>query len=127
MIDSPGDDRPNPRIILGFLAAILAAQAFYAGTSIFREPVDSDDPLRLLVAAAFIVYAAMVVAFAIGVWRQTRWAWTLAVTIAASGLAIAGLQITAGDRWEDHILGMVVDGALLYYLNKPSIKGLFAT
>ncbi|CAN5583141.1 hypothetical protein BH20CHL7_BH20CHL7_08530 [soil metagenome] len=127
MTDSPGNDRPNPRIILGFLAVILAAQAFYAGTSIFREPVDSGDPLRLLVAGAFLVYAAMVVTFAFGVWRRMPWAWALAVAIAAAGLVIAGLQIAGGVRWEDLILGMLVDGALLYYLNKPSIKGLFAT
>ncbi|MEX1172492.1 MAG: hypothetical protein WEG56_07760 [Chloroflexota bacterium] len=127
MTESPGNDRPNPRIILGFLAAILAAQAFYAGTSIFREPLDSGDPLRLLVAAAFLVYAAMVVTFAVGVWRRMPWAWALAVAIAAAGLVIAGLQIAGGVRWEDLILGMLVDGALLYYLNKPSIKGLFST
>ena len=50
----------------------------------------------------------------------------LAVIVAILGLVVAGLEIAAGDRVADHLFGMAIDAILLYYLNKQSIKDLFA-
>lgn len=103
----------------------MATQAVYAGIDIFGSGGDADAPLRLILTAGFIVYAAMIVAFAIGLWQQVTWAWHLAVAIAATGLALAVLRLAGGDAIEQHALGMVIDGALLFYLQRPSIKMLF--
>lgn len=126
MNDLPNVNAPNPRLVLAFLAVIVAAQGFYAGMTIFVESPAAAGPMQLVLAGAFVVYAAMIVAFAYGVWRRAPWAWALALAIAGSGLVIAILQIVAGDRLEDHLFGMAIDAILLYYLTKPSIRTLFA-
>lgn len=124
--DLPNVDAPNPRLVLAFLAVIVAAQGFYAAMTIFTDSPAPPGPMQVVLAGAFAVYAVMIVAFAYGVWRRTAWAWALALVIAGSGLVIAVLQIVAGDRFEDHLFGMAIDAILLYYLTKPSIRSLFA-
>ena len=103
----------------------MVAQAVYAGIDIFGSDGDADAPLRLILTSGFIVYAAMIVAFAIGLWQQVTWAWHLAVAIAATGLALAVLRLAGGDAIEQQALGMVIDGALLFYLRRPPIRMLF--
>ncbi len=122
----PGAIRtPNPRVVVGFLAVILLVQGFYAAIEILGDGLDTTEPLRLLAGIAFFVYAAILGVFIVGVWRRMPWAWTLAVVLAGFGLALTGLQILAGDPVEQHVLGVVIDGGLLYYLFKPSIRSLF--
>jgi hypothetical protein len=120
-----GPPTPNPRLVLAFIAVVLAAQGVYAAIDILGGGLDTADPLSLATGVAFVVYVALIVAFAFGVWQRQRWAWPLAVVIAASGLALAGLRIVAGDAVEQHGIGMLIDGALLYYLFKPNVRGLF--
>jgi Predicted membrane protein (DUF2127) len=116
---------PNPRLALAFLTGILALQGFYAGVETFRDGFDTSEPLQLVIGAAFFVYAGLIAAFAYGVWRRQPWARVVGMAAAGSGLAIAGLRIAGGDPVEQHILSIVIDGALLYYLTKPSIRELF--
>jgi hypothetical protein len=115
----------NPRLVLAFIAVVLAAQGVYAAIDILGGGIDTADPLDLVTGAAFVVYVALIVAFAFGIWQRQRWAWPLAVVIAASGLVLAGLRIAAGDAVDQHGIGMLIDGALLYYLFKPNVRGLF--
>lgn len=126
MFSRPGTEGPNPRLVLAFLALIVAAQGFYAGLSVFVDTPIAPGPLQVVVAGAFVLYAVLIVAFAFGVWQRQPWAWMLAVIVAIMGLVVAGLEIAAGDRVEDHLFGMAIDAILLYYLNKQSIKDLFA-
>jgi len=126
--EDPTRTGPSPRTLLIFLAVIMASQAVYAGIDLFGTTgaaVATTTPLRLLVSAGFLVYAAMIVAFAYGIWRETWWAWHVAVAIASTGLGLAALRIAGGDTIEQHGLGMVIDAALLFYLQRPSIKVLF--
>lgn len=118
---------PNPRVVLAFIAIILAAQGFYAGVDILGGGLDTDEPLALVTVVAFVAYAALIAAFAFGVWQRRSWAWPVAVAIAAAGLGLAGLRILAGDAVDQHLIGMVIDGVLLYYLFKPNVRGLFET
>lgn len=116
---------PNPRTLLAFIAIIMAAQALYAGIDVFGGPGVGGTPLELVSSVGFLGYVAMITAFVVGIWRETWWAWHLAVAIAATGLGLAALRIAGGDTFEQQALGMVIDGALLFYLQRPSIKGLF--
>lgn len=126
MLNRPGTEGPNPRLILAFLALIVAAQGFYAALSVFVDTPIAPGPMQLVVGGAFAVYAVLIVVFAFGVWRRRPWAWALAVVATIMGLVVAGLEIAAGDRLEDHLFGMAIDAILLYYLNKRSIRDLFA-
>jgi len=126
MFNRPATDGPNPRLTLAFLVVIVAAQGFYAALSVFVETPIAPGPMQLVVVAAFAVYAALIVVFAFGLWQRQPWAWMLAVIVTIMGLVVAGLEIAAGDRLEGHLFGMAIDAILLYYLNKQSIKDLFA-
>ena len=123
--EEPTRTVPNPRTILIFLAGIMALQAIYAGIDLFGAAGATATPLRLVVSVGFVAYAAMIVAFAYGIWRETWWAWHVAVAVAAAGLALAALRIAGGDPIEQHGFGLIIDAALLFYLQRPSIKGLF--
>ncbi len=116
---------PKPRTLLAFLAVIMAAQAIYAGLDLFGDPGAASSSIRVVLTAGFVAYVAMIVAFTFAIWRETWWAWHLAVVIAATGLALAALRIAGGDSFERLALGMLIDGALLFYLQRPSIKALF--
>ena len=126
MFSRPGTEGPNPRLVLAFLALIVAAQGFYAALSVFVDTPIAPGPMQLVVGAAFAVYAVLIVVFALGVWQRQPWAWMAAVIATIMGIVVAALEIAAGDRVEDHLFGMAIDAILLYYLNKQSIKDLFA-
>jgi uncharacterized membrane protein (DUF2068 family) len=127
MSDEPTTPRPatNPRLLLAFIGVIMAAQAVYAGIDLFGGAAVTGTPVRPVLSAGFLVYAAMIVVFAFAIWRETWWAWHLAVAIAATGLAIAAVRIAGGETFEQLALGIVIDGVLLYYLQRSSIKVLF--
>jgi hypothetical protein len=116
---------PNPRLAIALLMVIMGVQAFYASNEIFGDGLDTGDPLGLLIAIGFAAYVGLIVAFAVAAWRQSNRAWPLGVIVAATGLVLAGLQIVAGDPAGSHAFGMVIDGAILFYLFRPSIRALF--
>ena len=113
-------------MILAFLVLIVAAQGFCAALSVFVDTPIAPGPLQVVVGAAFAVYAILIVVFAFGAWQRRPWAWAVAVIATILGLIVAGLEVAVGDRLEDHLFGMAIDAILLYYLNKQSIKDLFA-
>jgi hypothetical protein len=125
MSEPSSPPRPNPRLALGLLAVILALQGLFAAFLVFGEAFDLGEPLQLVMGVAFGVYAVLIAAFVYGVWRRTPWARQVGMVAAGFGLAIAGLQIVGGDPIDRHFLGMLIDGALLYYLTKPNIREMF--
>lgn len=116
---------PNPRLALGLLAVIFVLQGFYAGVETFGDGIATDRPVQVVMAVAYVVYVGLIAAFAFGVWRRMPWARLVGLVAAGAGLAITGLQILDGETIDQHILGLIIDGALFYYLTKPSIKVLF--
>ncbi len=75
---------------------------------------------------AALAYAALLIAFAYGAWTLQPWAWPLGVAVAAFGIVVAILYIV-GRRQSivSQVISIVIDGAILYYLNQPRIKALF--
>ena len=114
----------DPRAIRGFIAALFVIQVVYAGLEILPS-ASSGRLLDVGLAVAFVAYAAMVVAFVYGVWRRTAWAWPLGVALAVVGLGLATIRIAAGADLGQHLIGMVIDAGLLWYLQKASIKATF--
>ena len=68
---------------------------------------------------------ALLVAFAYGAWTLKPWAWPLGVAVAAFGIILSVIYIIGGSGIANQILSIIMDGAILYYLNQPSIKSLF--
>jgi uncharacterized membrane protein (DUF2068 family) len=122
---TPARPTPNPRLVLAILGAILVTQGVFAGVEILGRPFVPDETLQLLLRAGFVVYAVLIAIFAVGAWRRMSWAWTAALGVPVLGLALGGLRLLAGESIEQLFLGLAIDGALLYYLMKPSIRALF--
>jgi hypothetical protein len=116
---------PNPRLALGLLAVIFVLQGFYAGVETIGDGIDTGRPVSIAIAVAYVVYVGLIAAFAFGIWRRTPWARLIGMVAAALGLAITGLQILDGEPVDSHFLGIIIDGALLYYLTRPNIRELF--
>jgi len=72
----------------------------------------------------FLMLAVVMVAASIGCFRQREWGWWLTVAIfAANGLSDAA-QIVLGHFLEGGV-GVAVAGAILFYLTRPKVRGLF--
>ena len=75
---------------------------------------------------AWLALAALGLAFAIGAWQMKPWAWPLGVVLAAGEIIWSVILLVGGSG---SILNVVITaaifGAILYYLNQPSIKSLF--
>ena len=73
-----------------------------------------------------LAYAGLLIAFAYGAWTLQPWAWALGVAVAIFGIVVAILQvILGGSSVFSQVISVVIDGAILYYLNQPTIKSLF--
>ena len=63
---------------------------------------------------------ALLIAFAYGAWTLQPWAWALGVAVAIFGIVVAILQvILGGSSVFSQVISVVIDGAILYYLNQP--------
>ncbi len=116
---------PNPRLALGLLAVIFVLQGFYAGMETLGDGIDPGRPVQVAMAVVYVLYVGLIAAFAFGVWRRTPWARLIGMVAAAVGLALTGLQILDGETIDSHFLGIIIDGALLFYLTRPNIRELF--
>ena len=110
--------RPTGITILAVLAAIGGILGLFGGTVLFGA-------LGGLLGLAALAYAALLVAFAYGAWTLKPWAWPLGVAVAAFGIIMSILYIIGGSSIANQILGIAIDGGILYYLNQPGIKSLF--
>jgi hypothetical protein len=69
--------------------------------------------------------AALIIAFAYGAWTLQPWAWALGVAGAAFGIVLAVLNIIGGSSIVSQIIGIAIDGGIIYYLNQPGIRAVF--
>jgi hypothetical protein len=125
MSEPSPERKTNPRLAVALLAAIVIVQGVLAAIMVFGEAFDAGKPLELLLRIAFGVYAVLIAAFVFGVWRRLPRARFAGMGAAVTGLAIAGLQILGGDPIDRHFLGMLIDGALLFYLTRPHVRAFF--
>jgi hypothetical protein len=118
--------RPTGITILAVLAGIGGVFGLLGGfTVLFLGGVVASAPVAVLGLAA-LAYAALLIAFAYGAWTLKPWAWALGVAVAIFGIVVAILQVVlGGSSFFSQLISIVIDGAILYYLNQPSIKSLF--
>ncbi len=78
-------------------------------------------PYHASLGPGFLGLAVVMAAASVGCFLQRRWGWRLAVTIfAVNGLSDAG-QLIVGHVVEGAI-GVVVAGAILFYLMRASVR-----
>lgn len=117
--------RPTGITILAVLAGIGGVLGLFGGFVLLFAGTVVFGGLGAILGLAALAYAGLLVAFAYGAWTLKPWAWPLGVAGAAFGIVLSVLYIVGGQSIASQALGIVVDGAILYYLNQPGIKALF--
>ena len=117
--------RPTGITILAVLAAIGGVLGLFGGFLVLFAGTVLFGGLGAILGLAYLAYAGLFIAFAWGAWTMQPWAWALGVAGAVFGIVLAILFILGGSSILNQAVGIVVDGAILYYLNQPSIKSLF--
>ena len=117
--------RPTGITILAVLAGIGGVLGLFGGFVVLFAGSIVFGALGGLLGLAYLAYAALLVAFAYGAWTLKPWAWPLGVAGAGFGIVLSVLFIIGGSSIANQALSIIVDGAILYYLNQPGIKALF--
>jgi hypothetical protein len=117
--------RPTGITILAVLAGIGGVLGLFGGFVLLFAGTVVFGGLGALLGIAALAYAALLLAFAWGAWTLQPWAWPLGVAGAIFGIVISILYIIGGQSIVSQAFGIIVDGAILYYLNQPGIKSLF--
>jgi hypothetical protein len=120
-----GAARPTGITILAILAGIGGVLGLFGGFVVFTAGTVIFGGAGALLGIAALAYAALLIAAAYGFWTLQPWAWPLGVAVAIFGIVISVLYIIGGQSIVSQILSVVVDGAILYYLNQPGIRKLF--
>jgi hypothetical protein len=116
--------RPTGITILAILGGLEGVFGLLGGfTLLFAGSVGAGTGGSLL-GIALLALAALALAFGWGAWSLQPWAWPLGVAFAAYGVVINLLQIVGGNA-AGAIIGLIIAGGVLYYLNQPTIKSLF--
>jgi len=118
--------RPTGITILAVLAGIGGVFGLLGGFGVLFVGGVVASPAVMVLGLCALAYAALLIAFAYGAWTLKPWAWALGVAVAIFGIVVAILQVVlGGSSIFSQIISIVIDGAILYYLNQPSIKALF--
>lgn len=115
--------RPTGITILAILAGIGGVVMAVGAIGIFVLSTVVFGGLGAIMGLAFIAVAALYIAFCVGALQLKPWAWPLGVVGAAASAILSVLQLIGGDLTQ--VVGIAIAGAILYYLNQPSIKALF--
>jgi hypothetical protein len=121
---APTAVRPTGITILAILAGLEGVFGLLGGFGLLFASTIGLGVGGTLLGLALLALAGLALAFGWGAWTLQPWAWPLGVAFAAYGVVINLLQIIGGNP-AGSIIGVVIAGAVLYYLNQPGIKALF--
>jgi hypothetical protein len=117
--------RPTGITILSILAAIGGILGLFGGFVVLLAGTAIFGGAGALLGIAALAYAGLLLAAAYGFWTLQPWAWPLGVAVAIFGIVVSILYILGGQSIVSQALSIIVDGAILYYLNQPTIRQLF--
>jgi uncharacterized membrane protein HdeD (DUF308 family) len=82
--------------------------------------------LVLLIVGIGIVLLALGIAYlvmAYGLWKGKGWAWTITLILSVIGIILGIVSIAAGNIGA--IIGIIINGVVIYYLYRPNVKAFF--
>jgi uncharacterized membrane protein HdeD (DUF308 family) len=80
----------------------------------------------LLIVGIGIVLLALGIAYlvmAYGLWKGKGWAWTITLILSVIGIILGIASIAAGNVGS--IIGIIINGVVIYYLYRPNVKAFF--
>ena len=118
--------RPTGITILAVLAALGAIGGLFAGFAVFTVGSVLFGLSGAIFGLAWLALAGLGVALAYGFWTMQPWGWPLGVVLEAANIIWALIIGTIGGAGiGSAIVPVVIGGAILYYLNQPTIRALF--
>jgi hypothetical protein len=119
--------RPTGITILAILAGLSAIGALFSGFVAFGLGASVLGGAAALLGVAFLALGGLSLAVGWGFWSMQPWAWPAGVALAAANIVVTLFGVVfASTSITSAILPIVVSGVILYYLNQPTIKSLFA-
>jgi uncharacterized membrane protein (DUF2068 family) len=122
--------RPTGVAILAILEAIAAVYYLVTGfgefiaTSILRTLARSGIPSDIIpliprfVGAVLIIFGLVSLLLAWGLWTGKGWARMTALVFAILSIIVSLISF--------HLIGLVIDVVIIYYLTRPNVKQFFA-
>ena len=83
--------------------------------------------LILLIILIGIVPLALGIAYlvmAYGLWKGRGWAWTISLILSGIGI-VMGIVYIIQDNLGGGIASIIINGVIIYYLNRPNVKAFF--
>ncbi|GBC73242.1 hypothetical protein HRbin04_00639 [archaeon HR04] len=122
-------------IILTIIGAAMIGIAGTTSISSSTSTIDSTVFTILLLVIGPIVLVLGVTNFVVsyGLFKGKEWAWAIAVLVLIMGIAITAVQM-AITKWigtdaignvTGSVIGIVINGIILYYLFRPHVKTYF--
>lgn len=109
-------------IISGILTIIFAGMlvALFSVIPIELEDVGPLFSLILTFGSTFLVIIGLVtLVISYGLWKGASWAWWIYVILLALGIVSSLLSLPEG------IIGIVINGIIIYYMTRPHVKNYF--
>lgn len=113
--------------ILGFIGSVgcfaLAALFAILGQIIPASELEHAAPFFTLLLAVgsivFVVLGVVGIVISYGLWKGAGWAWWIYVILLAIGIVSSLFSLPQG------IIGIVINGIVIYYLTRPHVKEFF--
>ncbi len=112
--------------VLGVIGgvAFLALAAFFAALApTFAGEMEASMPFLSLLFAlgsiVFVVIGIVQIVISYGLWKGATWAWWIYIILLALGIVSSLLSLPHG------VIGIVINGIIIYYLTRPHVKEYF--
>jgi len=105
----------NAAITLVFLGALPIA--LFGRTGFFGE--------ALLGALLWGILALIWAWVALGLWKLERKAWSYIVVVSIINLILAGISVLGSTSWQEVLLSVIANVAILVYSLSPEVKAAF--
>jgi hypothetical protein len=125
-MSAPASARPTGITILSILAGLSGVFGLFGGFVVMGAGALIAGGMGALLGLAYLALAGLSLALAWALWTLKPWGWPLGVVVAGAGIVMAIVVFLAANTGIlNLIISVGIDGAILYYLNQPSIKALF--
>ncbi len=113
--------------ILGFIGGIgciaLGIMLSLLGPLILASLTHSEMPMLALMihfgATFFVAYGVAALIVSYGLWTGKSWAWWIYIIMLILGILSSLLSLPHG------IVGIVINGLIIYYMTRPHVKQYF--
>lgn len=122
--------------LIGGILGILAGLAGLAGGALLSSgaaasygvtaTVAKDATIVMVWGVVALVLGVLDIVLAIGLFRLSRWAWTLGLGLEALGILTAIIEVATGfSSIGSVVLGVIINLIVLVYLFTPGVRAAF--